>query len=330
MKLGTVLLLCVSSLIGPIPARANCICDFLTDLGEALGDVLCDVTNCAGTSKAFGINTAGQIVGGIDGTGMWRGYRFDLNGRSITPIQVPGSLSTRAFSINAPGQIVGEFLDAAGRTHGFLFSGGLFTPIQVPGSPSTRAFGINTAGQIVGNFRDATTFGGTQTHGFLLNGGTFSRIQVPGSAETDALGINDSGQIVGDYSTDASGIFHGFLLSEGTFNTIDVPGTPSTEAFGINTAGQIVGAFLDSKGEHAFLAMPVPEPAIWPVLCAGLIGFLIYRPRWRQLPGQLLFRLPDTLKPKCLAPCGRVSHRPTGAFIEEAEMDAGLEQMLRS
>ena len=73
------------------------------------------------TTKAFGINEAGQIVGGFINVGDWHGYL--LSGGSFTPIDVPRSDSTRAFAINAAGEIAGEFVDGTGR-HGFRFSGG--------------------------------------------------------------------------------------------------------------------------------------------------------------------------------------------------------------
>ena len=69
---------------------------------------------------------------------------------------------TRAFGINAPGEIVGDF----GR-HGFFYIGGVFTTIDVPGADFTQAFGINAAGDIVGNFSN-----NTGAHGFLYSGGS--------------------------------------------------------------------------------------------------------------------------------------------------------------
>ena len=46
------------------------------------------------------------------------------------------------------GQIVGEYRDAGGRTHGFLYSGGFYTTLDDPlaGSLRTEAFGINNMG----------------------------------------------------------------------------------------------------------------------------------------------------------------------------------------
>jgi probable HAF family extracellular repeat protein len=71
---------------------------------------------------------------------------------AFTTLDVPGSSSTRLCSangINATGQIVGSYEDAAGR-HSFLLAQGSFTRLDAPGAASTYAYGINGSGQIVG------------------------------------------------------------------------------------------------------------------------------------------------------------------------------------
>jgi len=200
----------------------------------------------ASSTQAFGINDAGQIVGGFaDSTG---GHGFLFTGGSFTQIDVPGASVTQAQGINDAGQIVGAFNDSTGAFHGFLDTGGSFTPIDVPGASSTQAFGINDAGQIVGSFFDPSTGG----HGFFTTntGGSFTQIDVPGALRTQALDINDAGQIVGffDAREDLGFSTHGFLDTGGSFTQIDVPGAGFTVAFGINDAGQIVGFFTDRTG----------------------------------------------------------------------------------
>ena len=221
---------------------------------------------------------------------------------------IGGNFGTDARGINAAGQMVGVFVDAAGG-HGFVDTGGVFTTIDVPGASSTAAFGINDMGQIVGFFADAT--GG---HGFLDTGGVFTTIDVPGASFTQANGINAAGQIVGLFGDatgaqgffDAGGIFtpivftpidgprtlptdvigisamgqivgaftfngtEGFLDSGGVFTTIDVPGANFfTVANGINVTGQIVGTFRDATGPHGFLATPIAVPAPSTLLLLG-------------------------------------------------------------
>ena len=55
-------------------------------------------------------------------------------GRSLAFITIdfPGAVLTNAQGINAGGEIVGGYVDTAGRQHGFLLSGGQFQSIDVP------------------------------------------------------------------------------------------------------------------------------------------------------------------------------------------------------
>src|SRR4029453_18495504 len=129
---------------------------------------------------------------------------------TFTTIDVPGATATSADRINARGQILGWYDDAAGVAHGFLLDDGTFITIDFPSATGTGAFGINAAGQIVGGYGDAAG----AAHGFLLDKGVFSTIDVPGSTSTEVFGINARGQIVGRY-TDGSGVVHAFVLEKG-------------------------------------------------------------------------------------------------------------------
>ncbi len=50
----------------------------------------------------------------------------------FTTIDFPGALSSRAFGINAPGEIVGLYRDATDKEHGFLLNRGSFSTIEFP------------------------------------------------------------------------------------------------------------------------------------------------------------------------------------------------------
>jgi probable HAF family extracellular repeat protein len=215
-----------------------------------------------GTTRAFGINDAGQIVG--DSVS----HSFLLSGGIYTTIDVPGALSTKADGINNAGQIVG-----GSSLGGFLLSGGMYTTIDFPGAPTSPS-GINDSGQIVGfyvDFRD-------RDHGFLLSGGVYTTIDF-GPRETVADGINNAGQIVGYYYLSGN---HGFLLSGGVYTTIDFPGATGTDITGINNAGQIVGAYSDGSGTHGFLATPVPEPGTFTLTLLGVGTLGVCRLRKRR------------------------------------------------
>src|SRR5688500_3507216 len=74
-------------------------------------------------------------------------------GFSFTTIDLPNARSTGSWGINAAGDIVGGYVDAAGRGHGYVLRGGAFTTIDYPGSAFTEARGISPDGDIVGVYR---------------------------------------------------------------------------------------------------------------------------------------------------------------------------------
>jgi uncharacterized membrane protein len=99
-------------------------------------------------TQTYGINNAGQIVGGIN----IFGHGFLLSGGTYTTLD-DGSAGTNAWGINGPGQIVGQFVNS-GVTDGFVLNGGIYTTLidTDPSAVSTAAHGINNAGQIVGQY----------------------------------------------------------------------------------------------------------------------------------------------------------------------------------
>jgi probable HAF family extracellular repeat protein len=82
----------------------------------------------------------------------------------LTTLDVPGSTSTQAFGLNNAGEVVGAFIDNAGKMHGFDFQHGHFVTIDDPnGIGTTTVNGVNNAGQIVGFYVDSAG----NTDGFL-------------------------------------------------------------------------------------------------------------------------------------------------------------------
>jgi hypothetical protein len=197
-------------------------------------------------------------------------------------IDVPGAAATRAFGINAVGEIVGAYTDATG-TYGFLLGDGAFTKIAFPGAVQTEAWGINPQGDIVGRYRLA---GDPRTLGFLLSDGVFTDISVPGHLHTLPIKISPSGEIVGcihdvnflrdmrgyvqqgnkvslfellpstmhngvtpgggviaGISFDSATQAHGYVLERGTYTQFDYPGATFTQAWDVSSTGKVVGYF---------------------------------------------------------------------------------------
>jgi uncharacterized membrane protein len=215
--------------------------------GQAYSLRTIEVPGAAGTS-AFRGNDAGQIAGAYsssDPNNVTPVQGFLLTRGVFKAINYPGSPDTSPGGVNAVGEVVGWYHDAAGY-HGFQFSGNKFSAINVPGAVATEASGINAHGQIVGLYTD----GAGAQQGFLLNGANFSTISFPGALCTVAVGINDSGAIVGFYSLVDTLCTNpqGFLYSGGKFTTIAFPGATTTRAESVNNAGKIVGLYVNSRG----------------------------------------------------------------------------------
>ena len=134
--------------------------------------------------------------------------------------------------------MVGEYLDAAGRYHGYVWERGRFTTIDVPGTAGTSALDINNRGQVTGLTGDATA-----PDGFLWDRGRVTTFDAPGATITFAAGLDDRGQVVGFSTNDLNSTsISGFLRdARGRFTTINRPGATLTLVFDSNNRGQLVG-----------------------------------------------------------------------------------------
>ena len=163
---------------------------------------------------------------------------------------------------------MGEYIDAGGRFHGFLWDKGRFTTIDVPGSDVTSATDINDRGEIVGVYTEGPP-GTARARGFLLRRGAYITFAAPEAPVTVPYRTNNRGQIVGVTESDlAFTAARGFLLrmgAEGPFEPIDFPGAPRTVAFGINDRGQIVGAYENTAASPN----SQPSPMRMPMMMSG-------------------------------------------------------------
>lgn len=167
----------------------------------------------ANSTEAWGINKAGDIVGGYFNGTIFTG--FLLSQGVYSDINVPGSTYTLALGINKAGQIVGWYGDTAGNVNGFLYESGTYTTLDYPGYPEGYAEGINDNGQIVGGYGN---LGGQVAwqHGFLYQNGQYTSFDVPFGPPVSTLpsNINNHGTIVGTYE-DATGVWYGFVATVG-------------------------------------------------------------------------------------------------------------------
>lgn len=132
------------------------------------------------------------IPAGVTTTASERPY-------SYVPLDYPDAAATSLFGINARGDIVGSYVDQAGKSHGLLIRDGEFTTIDVPGAAGTDARGINPAGDIVGGYR-LPNEPPANIHGYLLRrDGRLEYLDFPGQINTIPQRLLPDGTILGCY-----------------------------------------------------------------------------------------------------------------------------------
>ena len=159
--------------------------------------------------------------------------------------------------------VVGNYLDASGLGHGFLYNGSAWITLDDPLAPPGYGYPFGTFAQAtsgtntVGYYYDANKVG----HGFSYNGSVWTTLDVP-AAGTDfeqgtyACSIS-GGNIVGSY-LDRGNNLHGFLYNGTTWITLDDPLAGSGRFQGTIAQGiagsNIVGCYADTNNKiHGFL-----------------------------------------------------------------------------
>ena len=225
---------------------------------------------------AFGINSAGTVVGTHNGVGFFMPPKG-----SPQPLLGPAN-ATNVFGINDLGNVVGQFTNAKGATPGFLVlnkTKSTYITIHAPSGPDVvNAQGINNFGLIVGFY--VGTDG--QDHGFIANVANVRNGVVTGQPVPDPvipnvpgepgatfvfsqiLGVNDAGIAVGYYG-DSTTSQHGFIYNTNTgiYKFLDDPserfsnGVEVTQVTGISNSGELTGFYSDAAGAfHSFTACP--------------------------------------------------------------------------
>ncbi len=87
-----------------------------------------------------------------------------LSSGKFTSFDFPNAAFTGAYGVSAAGDIVGRYPDAAGVTHGYVYSGGTFTTVDIPGSTQTAVSAINSVGDFAGRYLSNGV-----NHAFVMN-----------------------------------------------------------------------------------------------------------------------------------------------------------------
>lgn len=149
-------------------------------------------------------------------------------------------------------RIIGNYFDASGASHAFVYDGTTWTTLDHPSAAlprGTAAFGISN-GVICGTYVNAAG----RTLGFLYDGITWTTLARPplgaGPVDTFARGI--SGDTVVGYSIESL-LARGFSYDGVTFSDLIVPGAVGTFPDDIDS-GRIVGTYEDLLGSHGFIS----------------------------------------------------------------------------
>ncbi|MDX2147216.1 MAG: DUF3466 family protein [Planctomycetota bacterium] len=201
------------------------------------------------SSRAFGINDRGLVVGGgLNSSAQSRAFAFSLqDGARMLPTDV-----SVAYAAQNDGTIIAQGLGS----RSYIVTGTTLTPI--PGLDGTFtnvfAFDINAAGVIVGSGREDNP--PVETRAFSWDQtSTPVPLGTLGGLNSIAYGINDAGQIVGT-SLDGASLPLPFLYGSGVLT--DLSAGEGGAAYAINSFGQIAGniggeAFIRTGGTNQLL-----------------------------------------------------------------------------
>lgn len=160
-------------------------CNHDNDMAESMHGFLYSDGNWSALSTGMTMGTGllpdGSLAVGFYNYSTTSGRAYFASGDSMMEFDFPFAGGSAAWDISPSGEVVGQYADAAKKTHGFLLIPSLFDPtfgitpvagvnpsyqfvtIDYPGATYTQAVGINASGHIVGSYRDSA---GTQ-HAFL-------------------------------------------------------------------------------------------------------------------------------------------------------------------
>lgn len=210
-------------------------------------------------STVFGLNNAGDVVGGSGGY-YWSYYypsRATLwSGTAVDQIDV-GSRWSTAYAINEQGAVVGIASQGDNSwdrmpAQAALWQNGTRTLLGTLGGNYSLAYGINNGGTIVGwsQLTVGTSYYdyNLPVHAFIWEQGTISDLGVlSGGTSSDAQDINDNGQIVGSADGNPQGLYSYRSLRAVTWinraiQELGSLGGPGSIAYAINNSGTIVGS----------------------------------------------------------------------------------------
>lgn len=226
-------------------------------------------------SRAVGVNGAGWVLAhGAANSGSGP-YLVDDESVKILPL-------VSAYAINDRGQVAGWGYNAQSQAQAMLYANGQVTGLgTLPGDRYSAATDVNENGVAVGYTENLDALGQTHRRSFIYMNGQMTPLGNLADDNT-AVALNNLGMVLG-YSNalspsgtrripylyqDGAQYDLGSLVADRGWRVADVAD--------INDSGMIVGQACNLAGCYAALLTPVPEPAAYAMLLAGL-GWLGWR-----------------------------------------------------
>ena len=135
---------------------------------------------------------------------------------TVTDLGTLGGDVSRAFAINALGQVAGTSTSASGAPRAFLWANGVMQDLGTLWDNGTEAIAINDLGQVAVN----TTNRLGAEHAFLWASGTMQDLGTLGGPFSFATGINAAGQVIGLSNTASGQPFHAVLWTTPSFRPL--------------------------------------------------------------------------------------------------------------
>lgn len=235
-----------------------------------------------GPFKAFGINSAGDVVGGT----------FLANGNAADAFLYHNGVTSKigagiATAINAAGVVVGN----SPNYRAVRYENGSAVDLGDFGESSlTRAADINDLGQIVGTSSVQTEAGYYINHPFLYESGSWHDLGLPAGVPLGIpVAINNAGQIVGNSneslgSSDRPPFFYSGETIYNLQSLLDSSGLGLhlQLAYDINDHGVILAQGHDADDYRAVLLTPVPESTTFALANLGALSLLAHWLRSRR------------------------------------------------
>ncbi len=168
---------------------------------------------------------------------------------TVTDLGTLGGRESRAYAVNARGDVCGEAATAAGPVHAFLWTAGAaaLRDLGTLGGPVSRAYGLNDQGWVVGE--SDLTNGLRQPFCWTPEGG-LAPLPLPEGAQGGlAYAINSAGQIAGAVDQ-AEGPCAAYWPSPTNLPVLLTATGMAGVAFDLNEAGELVGQ-SEAGGEEA-------------------------------------------------------------------------------